>query len=350
MEKNKNNSGLKLLKNLAIFISIILVTFYIIFKDQDLSEIKDILLKIDLKYIFVGIIFMCIYFICDAINITRSLRCLGEKTSFVKNIKYSLIGFFFSSITPAASGGQPAQIYYMSKEKISVANSTLTFLINLTCMQIVTISTAFVSLAFNYKNMNSVIIGCFILGISLNIIALVLLLISIFSKRATNWMINFSIKVLKFFKVKNLEQKSEKIRLELEKYQSSAKDIKNNKKMIIKNILTTYVQFFFYFGISYFVYRSFGLSECNIFKIISLQSILFATVSGIPSPGAVGVSEGGFLQIFKSVYTKQQISGAMILNRGINFYLFVLISAIVVIITALFYKGKNTEINKEETI
>ncbi len=32
-----------------------------------------------------------------------------------------------------------------------------------------------------------------------------------------------------------------------------------------------------------------------LFEIITLQSVLYATVSGIPSPGAIGVSEGGFL-------------------------------------------------------
>ena len=59
---------------------------------------------------------------------------------------------------------------------------------------------------------------------------------------------------------------------------------------------------------------------------------MYATVSGIPLPGAVGVSEGGFLGIFKNVFTTSTLNSAMILNRGVSFYLFVLISAILVII------------------
>ena len=41
---------------------------------------------------------------------------------------------------------------------------------------------------------------------------------------------NFAIKVLKFFRIKNIEKKQEKFENELVKYQYSAKYIKNNKK------------------------------------------------------------------------------------------------------------------------
>lgn len=331
MKKDRN----RIFRNLLIFLAIIFVTFYIIFKDQDFSQLWDIIKSVKIEFLAIAVVCMFLYFVCDSINIGRTLRTLGEKSTPFRNLKYSLIGFFFSSVTPAASGGQPMQIYYMKREKISVANSTLTFLINLSCMQVVTISMALVSLFFNVGNMNGVLISCFVVGIVLNLSALVLLIISIFSKRATNAMIRFAIKILKAFRVKNIEHKVERIDQELKKYQDSAVYIKQSKGVILKNLLTTYVQFLLYYSITYWVYCAFGLSRYNILQIVSLQAILFATVSGIPSPGAVGVSEGGFLELFKNIYTKEQISGAMLLNRGVNFYLFVIISAVVVMICSI---------------
>ena len=162
----------KYLRNLILFILIILLTFYIILKDQDINKVVNVLSSIDLRYILIAILCMCLYLACEAINIGRTLKTLGEKSTFYRNIKYALIGFFFSSVTPAASGGQPMQIYYMNKDKISVANSTLALLINLTSMQIVTISIAIVSLCFNYEYMNNLLIWLFILGIFLNATAL----------------------------------------------------------------------------------------------------------------------------------------------------------------------------------
>lgn len=337
----------KYLRNLILFILIILLTFYIILKDQNIDEILSALSRIDLKYILIAVICMCIYLTCEGINIGRTLKALGEKSTFYRNIKYALIGFFFSSVTPAASGGQPMQIYYMNKDKISVANSTLALLINLISVQVVTISIAIISLFFNYGYMNWILIGLFILGILLNATALTLLLISVLSKRMTNGLINIVIKLLRFFKIKNIEDKKDRLEKELIKYQSSATYIKSNKKVILRALLTTYIQFLVFYSISYWIYRSFGLNEYNIWHILSMQSVLYATVSGIPSPGAVGVSEGGFLEIFRNIYSNGMLHEAMLLNRGVSFYLFVIISSVIVMIYTIRDK-KEEKLNNEE--
>lgn len=329
--KKKSN----IFKNLIFFILLIVLTFYIMLKDQDLPAIFRIIKNAKLEFVFVGIVCMFLYLMCEAINMGRTLKALGEKSSFAKNLKYSLIGFFFSSITPAASGGQPMQIYYMYKEKISVANSTLALLINLTSMQISTISIALISLFFNYQYVNKVLIICFTVGVMLNLSALMLLAIGIFSKRLSRILINFALKVMKFFKIKNIEEKQEKLELELTRYQESAKYIKTNKKLMLKILLTTIIQFLIYYSISYWTCLALGFNNNNIFEITTMQSVLFATVSGIPSPGAVGVSEGAFIEIFRNIYPENIIKSATLLNRGINFYLFVIISGIVVVLNEI---------------
>lgn len=330
MEKSK-----KMIRNLFLFILLIGLTFYIILKDQDVGEILKIIGTVDLKFVIVAIIFMAIYLILEAVNMGRTLKALGEKSNIFKNIKYALIGFFFSSITPAASGGQPMQIYYMHKDKISVANSTLALLINLCSFQIVTLTIAFISVFLNTQHLNSGLICFFIIGVSLNMSALVLLLIGIFSKRLSAALIRFATKILKIFKIKNLDEKTEKLEKELTKYHGSAKYFKEHKLLMVKTLITTLIQVLFYYSIPYFIYCSFGLSGYNILQIITLQSVLYATVSGIPSPGAVGVTEGGFLSLFRAVFSAEVINSAMLLIRGVNFYLYVLLSGIFVTIISL---------------
>ena len=342
MEKKKSY-----FKNFIFFAALIVLTFYIMFKDQDIFDIFNILKTVKMRYVVIGIISMLIFLILEAVNIGRTLKKLDEKSSFFKNIKYSFIGFFFSSITPAASGGQPMQVYYMYKDGISVANSTLALLINLTSMQVITIGFALVSLIFNYQYLNPVLIVCFIIGISLNASALALLVIGICSRRLSKGLISFTIKVLKFFRVKNIDTKKELFDKELDKYQESAVYIRNNRKLILGTFLITLVQFTIYYSITYWVYRALGFDSFNIMQIITMQSVLFATVSGIPSPGAVGVSEGAFLEIFRNVYPKNMISSAVLLNRGINFYLYVFISGIVTIINH-FVKRKIIPPKEEE--
>ena len=322
----------KTIRNFAVFVVLILLTLWVILKDQSITEIIDVFSNVKMQFVFIGILCMVVYLALEGINMRRTLKELGEKTSLKQCIKYSLIGFFFSSITPAASGGQPMQIYYMHKDNISVANSTLALLINLTSMQITTISLAIFSLIINYKFMNRVLIILFCIGIFLNGSALVLLLISILSRRISKALIEFAVKILKFFKVKNLYRKKKKFLKELRLYQDSAKYVKNNRKLMLKIFITTIIQFSIYYSIAYWTYRALGFSQINIFELTSMQSVLFATVSGIPSPGAVGVSEGAFIEIFRNVYPTNMIKSATLIHRGINFYLYVLISGIVVIV------------------
>ena len=93
----------KSIRNLLLFIVLIYITFYIIFKDQNPKEIINLVRNADIKFILIAVGFMVLYFTCETINVTRTLRELGEKSTFLRNFRYTLIGFFFSSITPAAS-------------------------------------------------------------------------------------------------------------------------------------------------------------------------------------------------------------------------------------------------------
>lgn len=332
----------RMIRNFILFIALIILTFSIILKDQDITEIYGILIDSKKQYILIAILAMSIYVLCEAINIRRILKTLGEKRNIFQNIKYALIGFFFSGITPAASGGQPLQIYYMNKDNITVAKSTLTLLINLSSMQVVTISLALISFAINHNYLNSTLTVLFVIGIILNATALALLLISIFSKKTLQKLIGFVVKIMKKIKIKNADKKQEKIETELKKYHESSDFIKNNKLLIFKTLLTTYIQFIAFYSVSYWVYRSLGLNQNSIFQLITLQSILYGTVSGIPSPGAVGVSEGGFIEIFKAVISENMINSAMLLNRGINFYFLIIIGGIVTVIS-IFRKKRRKE-------
>lgn len=346
MEKTEKAKKIKkTIRNLIVFILLIGLTFYLIFKDQNVLEILNIAVSVKKRYILVAIIAMCLYLLGETINITRILKELGEKSTFLRNIRYTLIGFFFSSITPAASGGQPMEIYYMHKEKIAVANSTLALLVHLTSFQIVTITLGILSTILHFEIVKSGLIYLVVLGILLNSTALTLLAISIFSKRLSKGLINFAVKVLRFFRIPNIEKKQESLEKELEKYQESAVYIKEHKKLMIKTLVTTFIQVIIYYSIPYWVYLAFGFTGYNFFQIVTLQAMLYAIVSGIPSPGAVGVSEGAFIEIFKGVFPATMMNSAILLNRGASFYLFVIISAIITTITAL--KTKNYEVKEE---
>ena len=236
------------------------------------------------------------------------------------------------------------QVYYMHKDGLDIGHSSLALLINLTSFQITTILMALISLIFYHSYLSIGLRIFFVIGVGLNIIALALLLISIFSKRLSNGLVNFAIKIMTKLKLRKLDKKVEDLRSSLEKYQVSAKYIRNNVPYVLKTLGITILQMIVYYSIPYYTYRALGLSGDSYIKILCLQAMLYATVSGIPSPGAVGVTEGAFVTLFSSIIPNKLLNGAVLLNRGISFYLMAVISSIVVLISTFLVKKRE---NKE---
>ena len=169
----------KYLRNIVLFIFLIWLTFRILLKDQNMGELFKILESVKLPFVIIGILCMVVYFFCESLNLKRTLTALKEKVSILDCYKYTLIGFFYSSITPAASGGQPMQIYYMHRDGVKVASSTLALVMNLWSFQVATISIALISIIFYHSYMDTGLIVFFCIGILLNSMALTLLIIGI---------------------------------------------------------------------------------------------------------------------------------------------------------------------------
>ena len=86
--ENKNKKMAKMIRNFIFFIVLIFITFYVVFKDQNILDILDIIRNVNKGYLAIAVICMCIFIFLDAVNIGRSLRSLKEKSSIWQNIKY----------------------------------------------------------------------------------------------------------------------------------------------------------------------------------------------------------------------------------------------------------------------
>ena len=343
----KKKASLKMLRNLIIFVLLIVFTFWFIFKDQDINELISMIKSVDLFYVFIGAFFMFMTYIMEAYNVRSVLVALGErKISIIKALKFTWIGFFFSAVTPAATGGQPIEVYYMNKEGIKVSNGTMAMLLQLCGFQISTILISIICAILNFDMLKDGMIWFYLLGLTLNSIALTFMLIGVFSKKITRKLINILVKILRFVKVRNVEAKVDKIEEGLNQYNDSAIFIKKHKMEFVKAILRVTVQIIFYHSIPFFIYKAFGLSGYSYLKLFSIQSVLFITVSSLPLPGAIGVSETLFLKIYSEIFGKALLHGGMLIFRFVSFYLYIIIAVIVVIINAVRMRNVSNDIDK----
>ena len=336
--KNKKN----ILLNVLFFTFLILITYYIIFKDYSIKDILNTLNDLNYNYLLIAIAFMILYFLIEGLNIKLILNSFKEKISLAKSFIFSLICFFFSAITPGGSGGQPLAIYYLSKEKIKVSHSALAYLIQLLGYNVSALILGIVfAICFNKVfDKNSLVL--FIIGSILMLIPISLTFIGIFSKKITKFLVNLVIKLLTKLKIKKIDKFKERINQELKIFQDSSSYIKTHKKEFIKSIVLSFLQVITIYVVPYFIYRSFGLNEYNIIFILGLQAILHNATVSLPLPGAVGITETVFLMLYSYIYPAHLIHGSLIISRFITFYLFVIIA----LITFCIYKGiKKTELN-----
>ncbi len=331
----------KTILNAILFVILIVITFFWIFKDYSLTMTINAMLKTKLIYLVLALFSMFLYFFFETINVREIIKSLGHRIKLFKAYKFTLINFFFSGITPGGGGGQPMEIYYMSKEGIPVAKSTIALILTLGSYHVITIILGLIGLFMNYELLTKRFIWIFILGLSLKLLVLCGLLILLFSKKLSQAFINLIIKVLKLFKYSKITEFNDKANKILETYNQGATYLKEHQLIMLKSLLIATIQVIFYYSVTYFVYLSFGLHEYNYLKIISIQALLLVSTSSIPLPGAVGISEHAFLTINETMFKMAFLPSALILSRGITFYIVMLLALIIIIANTIYLKRKN---------
>ncbi len=247
-----------------------------------------------------------------------------NRETFWLAVKTTMIGQYYSNITPMATGGQPVQLYVLKDDNISLSNGTAILISKFLLFQIGVTIYSFclaiykIKLLINYYHGVSAFI---ITGLTINIIMLGAFLLIAFNQqillKLCNAIFNFLYKIHIIKDVKKLMDKTESF---ISEYKESIGKLKEDHWFTIRMYVITFIQLTVFFSITFFVYKSLNLGKSNILDIICMQSFLYMAVSFIPTPGTVGASEVGFVLLLGHLFPPNIISTAMLLWRGISYY------------------------------
>ena len=104
------------------------VTCYILLKDHSMGNLWAVLKNADLRFVLLGLLLMVLFVGCEAAVIRLLAGTWGGSVPWKRAMQYSFAGFYFSSITPSSTGGQPMQLYYMVRDGMSAARSSFALL------------------------------------------------------------------------------------------------------------------------------------------------------------------------------------------------------------------------------
>jgi len=325
----------KILKNGGVFAILLFFTYFTVFKQTSLQGMADALQSVRFRYIFLGLAAMVIYASCEGKSIGMALEMLGYKLSYRRTLKYAMVGFFFSAITPSSTGGQPMQVVYMYKDGVKISHATLALLFQLLSYETVMVVYSLIGF-FSQMDLLQDAMGnikyVLLIGIGANVLVVLLILLSMFSKTAIHFYTRIANKVAGWISGANAEVVKEKVESVAQDYTEGAQYFMQNRTLFIKTLFVSAVQILAMFTIPFIVYKSFGLTGYSAFQIICIQAVLYNSINFLPIPGAVGSSEGMFYVLFRKIFTSKFIGTAMLLSRCLSFYLCVLICGLAVIV------------------
>lgn len=338
------NSLKKILINGGLFVLVGFFTYRTVFATSDFHSVIHHAEQSHFEFLLWGLAMIVLMLCAETMMVKRNLWLLGEQQSFRQCLLYTFAGNFFSGITPAATGGQPMEIYMMHKKGVSAIHGTLALVMDLANYQLsVTLLGIVGYLSFGplIHRLLGVYIWLLWLGLGLNTVLLILLLFAMFSKRFIFRLTELAALLVSLFSKNRAVSFRESAKTAIAQYQASAELFRKNKVYCLVNLLITVVRILAMHSAPFWVYKSLGLSGVSPFEIIALQSTLYISCAALPFPGGIGIAENSFLHYFNAVFPGSLLQSSMILSRGIGSYMTIALSGSVlaaVFALSLFHK------------
>ncbi|SOB78206.1 hypothetical protein SAMN04488490_4068 [Marinobacter sp. LV10R510-11A] len=276
---------------------------------------------------------LLVYFISDGLRLHFTLRALGHRLSFLVIFRLVFINLFFSNVTPMATGGGFAQIWYLHRHGIPVGRATaattirtvlaVLFIFSLTPVFLLTLD------AFD----GQAITGD--LGFALAIFILLYLGFFIVLLFRTRWLIGPLSSLLRLLNRWHLISDTRhkhwqfKARREMLRFSHSFSDYLRGRPLFVAlSVLFTAVFLLSLFSFPALLIYSLGY---DVNYVISLGLLVVTTfiMYFSPTPGASGISESVFGSFFNDILSGNHLILVIVSWRLVTIYLGMIVGLIV---------------------
>ncbi len=325
----------KILSAFFILLSVAAVVC-IAFGNPELTSAWDALFHLDACWIL-GLLgcWIC-YAFFDALGTWFCLRKQGFSLGIGTVLSITLIGFYYSNITPGASGGQPMQVNSLRRAGVPVGNGTTAVTVRLIANQFMV---SVLSLLFLLLNRPFVLrqLGGAIwfvrIGWVINFAVVPLVLLAAFRRSLVRKLASGLIGLMVRIRlIKDRDSAMAKTAEVLDTYHAAINDLFRSPGHLVVQCLCSTISLLALTGSIIFVYHAFGLSGTSWDKLLTLSLLLFVSASYTPLPGASGAQEGGFMYYFNGIFSGGTKGLALLIWRFFTYYLFLFTGVIMVLL------------------
>lgn len=317
-----------------VFLLLVAVTLYTIVGQNETFSIRGFaafVVAASKKWIFCAFLSMLGFIIFEGLAVLVICRAFGYKRNIGSGIVYSASDIYFSAITPSATGGQPASAYFMMKDKVPGAVTTIALLINLTLYttSIIVIGiVCFVSRPGMIAEF-SLLSKCMIFaGFAIQFVLITVFLLLVYKEKIVMKIAEAAMNVLnRIHLMHNIEKRKKHLKEVEQQYKECVAAIKNHKKPLILAFLFNLLQRVSLIMVPVCVYIAKGGELSKAFDVFVAQGYVVLGSNSVPIPGSVGAADYLFIDGFGHIV--QDPVSIELLSRGISFYCCILICGII---------------------
>ncbi len=303
-------------------------------------------------------------YLVDGLIIFIFCRLYTRRYRFHQGFATSLIGQFYSNVTPGASGGQVMEAYTLKSQGIQVSNAASIMVMWFILYQVALLLFDIVAFAFEWQKILSIrsieftfgswtpsipMLPLIIVGFLLNVSVIFLLMGMSYSHHFHNFILHYVISFLgKIHLLKNPDKTRESLRVQVENFKIELRRLQANVPVVILQVILFLLMIFMRSCIPYFAGMALhaweGEMTFNAFAMFeaAFLSSFHQMVTGlIPLPGSAGVSELVYTFLFSNFFNGNNavIASTQILWRTATFHVVLLVTGFV----AAFYRSRPKE-------
>ncbi len=304
-----------MLLNIGFIVLTLLLVLYLVTKAGDINDILAAFTRIKPLWLLGALGCFAMHVLLEGLILRIFFYFQDVKIGWAACNLVGLIGMYYSSITPAATGGQPMQVFALKKRGVPSGVGYSSLAVKFFCWQcaLLLIGAALWIVTGGYvfsllgKGVWLIALGFFLNSLMVSVVILLAI-----NRNVVRAIIIFFVNLAARFRLIHDKAKT-----------SSRMDAALNDFHSSVDILTKQS-------------GQFSLQNHSYLQVLTVQFLLYITASFTPLPGASGAQEGGFYLFFRSFFPDSVIFAALLVWRFITYYLFILVGAVAVLVDQTF--------------
>ncbi|KUK92292.1 MAG: Uncharacterized protein XE05_1496 [Thermotogales bacterium 46_20] len=299
------------------------------------------------KAVLLGLMLFCMAIFIIAVRVYILSRSIGYRIKLIDCYSNSFLNQFFSAITPFSAGGQPFQIYDLTRlgMELSAASAMIITMFMISNLASVTLTLFVLPQFIWYFGHTGSAAGIVVTGALITVVVGGLLMVVALSQRLISSFSHFLsrrrllLKLVSRLFRKDEENLSDSILKRFSNYNKSMKLLwQRSRRLLLLDYLLAISHFLCLYAVFYLVVTvvardGAAASRLGFLDSVAVQSLLSFVVYYLPTPGSSGGFEGGMFILLKDVVQNDLLPLIVMLWRFVTYHMLILIGILIFLLT-----------------